>query len=76
MKRVETKSFRSLKPLCKNSSAPIFLLFHFGDERVFVPAEPAETMGEKLPHNFTDRKLPRYQQLLGAVDSPYGKQCC
>jgi len=43
----ETKSFRSLKPSCKNLSAPMFLLIHFGDERVFVSAEPAETMGQK-----------------------------
>jgi len=42
-----TRLIRSLNPSCKNLSAPMFLLLHFGDKRVFVPAEPAETMGQK-----------------------------
>jgi hypothetical protein len=43
----ETKPGRIWKPSRKNLSAPIFLLPHSGDERVFDPTEPAETMGQK-----------------------------
>jgi len=64
----EIKSLRSLMPSRKNCSAPMFLLLHFGDKGVFVPVEPAETMGQKdLATQRHRQKLPRYQGLLLTV---------
>jgi hypothetical protein len=59
----KTKPFRSLKSSRKNFSAPIFLLLHFGHERVFVPTEPAETMGQK------DLAIQRHWQEIASIST-------